>query len=146
MDVEKKLSDVLEDKNNKEKFLNKKYMMHKYWGKKPAKELKKIIREYSKEGDLLLDPFSGYGSFASEAILENRNVVANDLNPVSNFITECLLNEKIDIEKFQRYYELVQKKCEKTRKELYLYNSEWEIISTLRNKNGKIKIREKIKK
>ena len=51
MEEEKKLSDVLEDKNNKEKFLNKKYMMHKYWGKKPAKELKKLIREYI----LLLD-------------------------------------------------------------------------------------------
>lgn len=149
MEEEKKLSDVLEDKNNKEKFLNKKYMMHKYWGKKPAKELKKLIREYSKEGDLLLDPFAGYGSFASEAILENRNVVANDLNPVSNFITECLLNEKIDIEKFQKYYELVQKKCKKTRKELYWYNSDWEIISALRNKNGyikKIKLKNKNKR
>ena len=55
-----------DDQGNK--FSNKKYMMHKYWGKKPAKELRKIILEYSREGDLLLDPFAGYGGFSSEAV------------------------------------------------------------------------------
>ena len=147
--MERKLSDILDNKNVKEEFLNKKYMMHKYWGKKPAKELRKIIKEYSKEGDLLLDPFSGYGSFASEAVLENRNVISNDLNPVSNFITECLLEENVDVDKLQSYYGIVLKKCQKIRKKLYEYNSEWEIISTLRDRKGyikKIKLNKKNKK
>ena len=149
MRMERKLSDILDNKNVKEEFLNKKYMMHKYWGKKPAKELRKIIKEYSKEGDLLLDPFSGYGSFASEAVLENRNVISNDLNPVSNFITECLLEENVDVDKLQSYYGIVLKKCQKIRKKLYEYNSEWEIISTLRDRKGyikKIKLNKKNKK
>ena len=35
--------------------------MHKYWGKKPASELKNIVEKYTKEGDVILDPFAGYG-------------------------------------------------------------------------------------
>lgn len=58
--------------------------MHKYWGKKPAFGLAPLIKKYSKPGDLLLDPFAGYGVFCSEAYIAGRNVIANDLNPIAN--------------------------------------------------------------
>ena len=51
------------------------YQMHKYWGKKPGDKLKSIIINYSKEGDLILDPFSGFGGIGIEGILLNRNVI-----------------------------------------------------------------------
>ncbi|HEM5078207.1 TPA: hypothetical protein U1236_000380 [Streptococcus suis] len=79
---------------------NKKYMMHKYWGKKPAGELRDIILKYSDESDTLLDPFAGYGGFSCEAVLLNRDVISNDLNPMSTFINERLLSDKVDFKKF----------------------------------------------
>lgn len=75
------------------------YEMHKYWGKKPAFGLAPLINKYSKPGDLLLDPFAGYGVFCSEAYIAGRNIIANDLNPIANFIEENLLNDKININK-----------------------------------------------
>ena len=56
------------------------YEMHKYWGKKPSKDLYKLIEKYTNEGDLVLDPFAGYGVFTCEAYIMNRNVISNDLN------------------------------------------------------------------
>lgn len=44
-------------------------------------ELRRIILEYSNEEYFLIVPFAGYGSFFSEAILLNRNILSNDLNP-----------------------------------------------------------------
>ena len=62
------------------------YDMHKYWGKKPAKDISALIQEYSKVGDCVLDPFSGYGVFVCEAYLQSRNAIGNDLNPFANFV------------------------------------------------------------
>ena len=73
------------------------YLMHKYWGKKPSSEIRNIVKKYSKPGDLILDPFSGYGGIGIEGILLNRNVILNDLNPIANFISECILDTNIDI-------------------------------------------------
>ena len=78
------------------------YEMHKYWGKKPAFGLAPLIKKYSKPGDLLLDPFAGYGVFCSEAYIAGRNVIANDLNPIANFIEENLLDNNININKVLR--------------------------------------------
>ena len=68
-----------------EKQKRDRYEMHKYWGKKPSNNLKALIEKYSREGDTILDPFSGYGVFCCEAYLLNRNVISNDLNPIANF-------------------------------------------------------------
>jgi len=43
---------------------------------------KQIISKYSKEGDLILDPFCGSGTTLTEASLLNRNAVGIDINPV----------------------------------------------------------------
>jgi adenine-specific DNA methylase len=74
------------------------YEMHKYWGKKPSGDLGDLIKKYSKEGDTLLDPFSGYGVFACEAYLMNRNIISNDLNPVASFLNTQLLETNIDLD------------------------------------------------
>ena len=64
------------------------YEMHKYWGKKPSNDLNRLISKYSSKGDILFDPFAGYGVFCCEAYTMQRNIVCNDLNPISNFIQE----------------------------------------------------------
>ena len=76
------------------------YEMHKYWGKKPPKDLSQLIKKYTNEHDIIMDPFSGYGVFVCESILDNRRAISNDLNPISTFIQKQLLNLKIDIMDF----------------------------------------------
>lgn len=85
-----------------EKQKRDRYEMHKYWGKKPSGDLKELIEKYSKEGDVLLDPFSGYGVFCCEAFLLNRNVISNDLNPIANFINKQLLEQDVNLQKLKK--------------------------------------------
>ena len=73
------------------------YFMHKYWGKKPASGISPLIDRYTKPGDTIIDPFSGYGVFCCEAYLKNRNVIVNDLNPIANFIAHNLFSKDINI-------------------------------------------------
>lgn len=47
-----------------------------------------FIQLFSKPGDTIYDPFSGRGTTAIEAALCDRNVVANDVNPLSVFLTK----------------------------------------------------------
>ena len=122
--------------------------MHKYWGKKPSNDLKELIEKYSDEGDVVLDPFAGYGVFCCEALILNRNVISNDLNPIANFINVQLLNKDIDLD-------LVKKQWELIKEEFKPFNSQWfeweyenemiELTSVLRN-NDDIPIKAKYKK
>ncbi|WP_248723261.1 DNA methyltransferase [Seonamhaeicola sp. ML3] len=114
------------------------YEMHKYWGKKPSNNLKELIEKYSNEGDTVLDPFSGYGVFCSEAYILNRNVISNDLNPVANYINVQLLEKDIDLK-------LLEKQWEKIKTEFQPFNEKWfsfiynekqiELTTILRDKN-----------
>lgn len=117
------------------------YEMHKYWGKKPSKDLLHLIEKYSKEGDILLDPFAGYGVFVCEAYINGRNAIGNDLNPSSTFIQNQLLNSKVDLDLFEREINDILLKNEETLK--YWYSShcpkcgeECKIVSTLRSKTN----------
>jgi len=114
------------------------YEMHKYWGKKPSSNLGALVREYSNEGDMVLDPFSGYGVFCCEAYILGRNVISNDLNPAANFINAQLFEKDVDLNK-------VQKQWIKIKEEFYPFVDQWfkwnadgekvVLISVLRNKN-----------
>lgn len=88
---------------------NKKYAMHKYWGKKPGPEISAIINAYSDKGDWLLDPFAGYGGLAVEAILNGRNAISNDLNPMSNFINKVMLNSSLNFKLLDFYIKQIEK-------------------------------------
>lgn len=46
-----------------------------------------FIDRLSKAGDVIYDPFSGRGTTAVEAALMGRNVIANDINPLSAILT-----------------------------------------------------------
>ncbi|MCW5605261.1 MAG: hypothetical protein KIT18_12030 [Burkholderiales bacterium] len=46
-----------------------------------------FIERLSDEGDTVYDPFSGRGTTALEAALLGRNVIANDVNPLSAILT-----------------------------------------------------------
>lgn len=85
------------------------YEMHKYWGKKPSGDLGILIDKYSKKGDILLDPFSGYGVFCCEAFLMGRNVISNDLNPIANFLNKQLFEYEVDLDLLQSQWKQIKK-------------------------------------
>ncbi|MGH1362771.1 MAG: DNA methyltransferase [Calditrichia bacterium] len=45
-----------------------------------------FINRFSKEGDVVYDPFSGRGTTALESGFLNRRVIANDVNPLSSIL------------------------------------------------------------
>ncbi|STZ76853.1 DNA methyltransferase [Bergeriella denitrificans] len=128
-----------------EKQKKDRYEMHKYWGKKPSAHLKELIETYSGEGDVILDPFSGYGVFCCEAYLLNRNVISNDLNPIANFINHRLLSKDLNIEKLTKEWGVIKSQLEPFINKWYGLNLKDEtvqLISILRDKSDKpIKVR-----
>src|SRR5881296_590852 len=62
------------------------YGVHPYFTRRPANVVRAYIERYSREGDVVLDPFGGTGVTAIEAFLLGRKAVQNDLNPFANFI------------------------------------------------------------
>ncbi len=115
--------------------------MHKYWGKKPSNDLNHLIEKYSMKGDILFDPFAGYGVFCCEAYLMSRNVVLNDLNPIANFLNCQLLEKNVDLQ-------LLKKQWGDIKSEFQPFINLWygikqesrdiQLKSILRNKNNEI--------
>lgn len=54
------------------------YNMHTYWSKKPHDAIRQYIRHYTQSGDLVLDPFCGFGGTALAALMEGRKAIAID--------------------------------------------------------------------
>ncbi|MBQ6515972.1 site-specific DNA-methyltransferase [bacterium] len=64
------------------------HSFHRYYGKLiPAIPLC-FIKEFSKENDLVFDPFSGSGTTAVEAMANGRNFIGFEINPLSQNIAE----------------------------------------------------------
>lgn len=121
------------------------YEMHKYWGKKPSANLKTVIEKYTKETDVVFEPFSGYGVFSCEAYLLNRNVIANDINPISNFVVSRLLSKNFNENKLRKLWKEVKANIQNFIDYWYRVNldgKEVKIISILRDEENKpIKIK-----
>ena len=53
---------------------------------------KYFIEKYTKEGEIVYDPFGGRGTTAIEAALLGRNIITNDINPLSTLFVLGRLN------------------------------------------------------
>lgn len=84
------------------------YAMHKYWSKKPHNIVREFIKEYTEEGDIVLDPFCGSGVTAAEAIDLDRRAMASDLNPVATFISRNTI-QPVDIDKLEDTFLEIEK-------------------------------------
>ena len=62
------------------------YTAMKYWGKKPHNVWRTYIETYTDE--IFLDPFSGSGMSAFEAVKAGKKAVAFDLNPLTSFVID----------------------------------------------------------
>jgi len=63
------------------------YLMHKFWSRKPHNIVAAYIANYSKPGEVVLDPFGGSGVTLNEALRLGRHAVSFDANPLATFIS-----------------------------------------------------------
>lgn len=79
--------------------------IHPYPAKFPPQLPSKIIRMLSSKGEKIWDPFGGSGTTALEALLNDRNCISTDINPIGSIIgkaktTVLCLNDEIEINGF----------------------------------------------
>jgi site-specific DNA-methyltransferase (cytosine-N4-specific) len=61
--------------------------IYRYFGKFPAPIASKLISDYTKVGDVVVDPACGSGTTGVEALLLNRDALLYDVNPLSTLIS-----------------------------------------------------------
>lgn len=97
------------------------YEVHKYAGRKNPTVIARLINDYSKVGETVLDPFSGSGTVVVEAIRAKRKGVGIDNSPLSVFISKntisCIQTGLLK-ESFKEIEKAVQKKINN----LYTYS------------------------
>jgi hypothetical protein len=93
--------------------------MHKYWARKPHNVVAEYIKHYSKENDVVLDPFCGSGVTLIEALKCGRKTIAIDLDPVATFITK-MTAIPVNLSKFEKSFEGIKNKIENEIETLYL--------------------------
>ncbi len=87
------------------------YGLHKYWSKKPHNVIREYIRQYSRAGEIVLDPFCGSGVAIAESIFTGRKAFGIDINPIATFMTQQLL-DKISPEELRSEFIQLKKTCQ----------------------------------
>jgi DNA modification methylase len=94
-----------------------------------------FIKLLTKENDVVYDPFAGRGTTIIEAALLNRNVFANDINPLSTILSKPRLSIPTFVEIENRLKKIIFRNGLKADIDLSMFyhqNTESEIVS-LRN-------------
>ncbi len=79
------------------------YNWHKFWGRKTWNVVAEYIKTYSKEGEIVFDPFAGSGVMAMEALKNRRRVIICDLLPVATEIARLTIKPVSEVELFNAY-------------------------------------------
>ena len=82
---------LLEEIPVKKQQAKRHFGVHGYFTKQTWNVVSDYIRNYSKPGDLVLDPFGGSGITAVEALMNDRKAIHIDLNPMSVFMVQALV-------------------------------------------------------
>ncbi|MBQ4420349.1 MAG: hypothetical protein II878_02250 [Bacteroidales bacterium] len=77
----------------------------------PIKLAERLIRMYSKEGDIVFDPFLGIGSTVVAAHNLNRNSIGIELNPKFFNIANIWLKEQDGLFSSTTYYKTINDDC-----------------------------------
>src|SRR6185503_1984204 len=54
-----------------------------HMGGKPTKLMRALVRDYSRPGDLILDPFAGRGTTGKAALAEGRHAILIERDPTT---------------------------------------------------------------
>jgi len=111
--------------------------LHKYWARKPWFVVRDYISKYSKEQDVVLDPFCGSGLMGLEAVLQNRDFIGYDLNPIGAFLAENTLTIDFDAGDFDREFRALETELKERIMSLYALGDSYLLYGILGKKNGK---------
>jgi len=101
----------------------------RYWGRKPPFMVSKYIEEFTKEGEVVLDPFAGSGNIVKVALELGRRAIYVDLNSFAKLIAEGTILG-CDVEELKKVIDVIvqdeeievvtgEKKIKVSRKELF---------------------------
>jgi len=96
------------------------YKMHRYFARRPHNVFSELIKHYTEEGDIILDPFCGGGVTVVEGLLLSRKVIGVDINPLATFVTEMEILP-LNVDEFKREFNLLEQRVRE--KMNYLYKS-----------------------
>lgn len=82
---------LLEEIPVKKRAARRHFGVHGYFTKQTWNVVAEYIKNFSKPGDLVLDPFGGSGVTAIEALMNNRGAINIDLNPMAVFLVQSLI-------------------------------------------------------
>ena len=86
------------------------YKIHKYFARRPWNVFSELIKSFSNENEIILDPFCGGGVTLYEGLKLNRKVVGYDLNPLSIFIINNMVSKGDDIKLlFDSFKSIIEK-------------------------------------
>lgn len=94
------------------------YVWHKYWSRKTWNVVAEFIRHYTREQEVVFDPFAGSGVVAMEAVRNKRRAIVCDLNPIASRITELTLRP-VKLLALQQAFERVRARAQKKIESLY---------------------------
>lgn len=92
--------------------------LHIYWSKKPYELIQKYIQAFSKENDVIFDPFCGSGTTAVAALSSGRKFIGGDLSKAATFITKNTLL-RVKVKRLEDMFASVKKTVEKKINSLY---------------------------
>ena len=96
-----------------------------YIGKLRPYLARKLVADYSGEGDWIWDPFCGSGTIPLESRLLNRHIIASDINPYACILTQAKLHAPQSKDIPIKHLEEVGQKLSRPRVENYLEAPSW---------------------
>lgn len=93
-------------KTNKKAWIHPLHGMCSYLAMFPPSLPNYFIKQFTKQGDVVFDPFSGRGTTVIEACLNGRIGIGNDLSPLAYTLTSAKVNLPIKEDVLNRIYEL----------------------------------------
>lgn len=95
------------------------YNWHKYWSRKTWNVVNRFIENYSKENEIVLDPFSGSGVTALESLKLGRRVIACDILPIATELLRITI-KPVSLTKIHESFERIANKVKNKISDLYL--------------------------
>lgn len=95
------------------------YNWHKFWGRKTWNVVSEFVETYCPKGGVVVDPFSGSGVTALEALKLGRRVIAIDLNPIATEILRLTI-QPVDLVALEDAFHRVEKSVKDSISRLYI--------------------------
>jgi DNA modification methylase len=104
---------LLEEIPVKKQSAKRHFGVHGYFTKQSWNVVQEYIKNFSQQGDLVLDPFGGSGVTAIEALMCDRRAIHLDLNPMSVFLVDSL-TQPVNLEELNAAFERIKNIYETT--------------------------------